>query len=157
MAHSWVVTMDWIELIRASRLLAAGQPSQEALRRAISTAYYAMFHALTTSNADLIVGPRTPANESGWIATYRSLRHYRAENPLHGWPHLFSPPLRNFAIVIGGIKAERENADYNPAANFAQNQVIAWINRAERAINDFNAASTQERAMVAIATLAGRR
>ena len=51
--------MDWIELIGAGRLLASGQPSQEALRRAISTAYYAMFHALATSNADLIVGPRT--------------------------------------------------------------------------------------------------
>ena len=32
--------------------------------------YQAMFHALTTSNADLIVGPRTPANQSDWIATY---------------------------------------------------------------------------------------
>ena len=149
--------MDWIELIRASRLLAAGQPSQEALRRAVSTTYYAMFHALTTSNADLIVGPRTPANQSDWIATYRSLRHYRAENPLHGWPHLFSPPVRNFAFVIGAIKRRRENADYNPVADFAQNQVIDWIDNAEQAIMDFNAASPQERAMVAIATLAGRR
>lgn len=149
--------MDWVELIRASRLLASGQPSQEALRRAVSTAYYAMFHALATSNADLIVGARTPVNQSDWIATYRSLQHYRAENPLHGWPHLFSPPVRNFAIVIGVIKRRREDADYNPAANFAQNQVVTWIDRAEQAIMDFNVASAQERAMVAIATLAGRR
>lgn len=149
--------MDWIELIRVSRLLAGGQPSQEALRRAVSTAYYAMFHALTTSNADLIVGPRTPDSEFDWISTYRSLQHYRAENPLHGWPHLFSPQVKNFAAVIGGIKRRRENADYNPAANFAKNQVIDWIDNAEQAINEFNAASTQERAMVAIATLAGRR
>lgn len=149
--------MDWVELIRASRLLGGGQPSQEALRRAISTAYYAMFHALAASNTDLIVGPRTPANESRWIATYRSLRHFRAQNPLHGWPHLFSSPVQNFAFVIGGIKEERENADYNPDATFVQNQVIAWIDRAERAISDFNAASPQERAMVAIATLAGQR
>jgi uncharacterized protein (UPF0332 family) len=48
--------MDPIELFRISRLLASGQPSQEALRRAISTAYYAMFHALANSNADLVVG-----------------------------------------------------------------------------------------------------
>ena len=149
--------MDWLELINASRLLAGGQPSQEALRRAVSTAYYAMFHALATSNADLIVGPKTPANESRWIATYRSLRHFRAENPLHGWPHLFSQPVRNFALVIGGIKTERENADYNPNVNFVQNEVITWINSAERAIINFNAASPQERAMVAIATLAGQR
>lgn len=149
--------MDWVELIRASRLLAGGQPSQEALRRAISTAYYAMFHALAISNADLIVGARTPANQSDWIATYRSLQHYRAENPLHGWPHLFSPPVQNFAFVIGGIKRRRENADYNPVMDFAQNEVITWIDFAERAIIEFNAASPQERAMVAIATLAGRR
>lgn len=149
--------MDWVELIRASRLLAGGQPSQEALRRAVSTAYYAMFHALATSNADLIVGAKTPANQSNWIATYRSLRHFRAQNPLHGWPHLFSTPVQNFAVVIAGIKEERENADYNPNANFTQNQVVSWIDSAERAIIEFNAASPQERAMVAIATLAGRR
>ena len=149
--------VDWTELIRVSRLLAGGQPSQEALRRAVSTAYYAMFHALTTSNADLIAGPRMPANESEWIATYRSLQHYRAENPLHGWPHLFHPPLRNFAFVIGSIKRRREDADYNPVMDFVQNDVITWIDSAERAITDFNAASSQERAMVAIATLAGRR
>ena len=149
--------MDWVELIRASRLLAAGQPSQEALRRAVSTAYYAMFHALAASNADLIVGPRTPSNQSEWIATYRSLQHFRAENPLHGWPHLFSQPIRDFALVIGSTKRRREDADYNPVANFPQNQVIIWIDRAEQAIIDFNAAPSQERAMVAIATLAGRR
>ena len=116
-----------------------------------------MFHALATSNADLIVGDKTPDNESDWIATYRAFQHYRAENPLHGWSHLFSPPVRNFAAVIGSIKRRREDADYNPAAEFAQNQVIAWINRAEQAIIDLNAASPQERAMVAVATLAGRR
>ena len=149
--------MDWVELIRTSRLLAGGQPSQEALRRAVSTAYYAMFHALATSNADLIVGTKVQVNQSNWIATYRSLRHFRAENPLHGWPHLFSLPVQNFAVVIGSIKTERENADYNPVVNFAQNQVITWIDRSEQAIIAFNAASPHERAMVAIATLAGQR
>ena len=149
--------MDWLELIRASRLLAGGQPSPEALRRAVSTAYYAMFHTLATSNADLLVGPRTPANESDWTTTYRSLRHYRAENPLHGWPHLFSPPVQHFAYIIGSIKKQREHADYNPNASFIQAQVLAWIDRAEEAIIDFNAASPQERSMVAVATLAGRR
>ena len=149
--------MDWLALIRVSRQLAGGTPSQEALRRAVSTAYYAMFHALATSNADLIVGSRTPANQSDWTATYRSLRHYRAEDPLHGWPHLFGPQVRHFGIAIAEIKKQREHADYNPNANFIQAQVLAWIDRAELAITSFNAASPQERAMVAIATLAGRR
>lgn len=149
--------MDWVELIRASRLLASGQPSQEALRRAVSTVYYAMFHALATSNADLIVGNRSQANQTNWISTYRSLRHFRAENPLHGWPHLFSPTVQNFAVVIGSNKKRREDADYNPDVNFFQNQVNTWIDRAEQAILDFNAATPQERSMVALATLAGQR
>ena len=149
--------MDWVELIRASRLLASGQPSQEALRRAVSTAYYAMFHVLATSNADIIIGPRTPANRSDWTSTYRSLRHFRAENPLYGWPHLFSQPIQNFAVIIAGIKRQREEADYNPDVNFVQPQVATWIDRAERAIIDFNASTLQERSMVAIATLAGQR
>ena len=32
------------------------QPLQDSLRRAVSTAYYAMFHALASSNADCLVG-----------------------------------------------------------------------------------------------------
>ena len=149
--------MDWLELIRASRLLARGKPSQEALRRAASTAYYAMFHALAASNADLIVGSKSTMNQDDWTTTYRSLRHFRAENPLHGWPHLFSSKVQNFAVVIGNIKKWREEADYNPDVIFFQYQVNTWIDRAEQAILDFNAASPQERSMVAIATLAGQR
>lgn len=150
--------MDWVELIRASRLLAtSGNPSQEALRRATSTAYYAMFHALATSNADLIAGTKSSTNQGEWTAVYRSLRHYRAENPLHGWTGLFSQPVQRFANVIGSVKKRRENADYNPDVVFYQNEVIVLIDRAERAIIDFNVASPQERSMVAIATLAGQR
>lgn len=103
-----------VELIRASHLLASGQPSQEALHRAVSTAYYAMFHALATSNADLIAWPKTQANQSDWTTTYRSSRHFRAESPLYGWPHLIGQPFQYFAVVIPGIKRQRENADYNP-------------------------------------------
>ena len=149
--------MDWLEFIIASRLLASGQPSQGALRRAVSTAYYAMFHALAASNANVIVGVRTPANQAQWTATYRSLRHFRAQNPLYGWHHLFSQPIQDFAAVISAIKIERENADYNPNASFSQDQVQSWIDSAEEAIIKFNDASPQERAMVAIATLAGQR
>ena len=149
--------MDPIELIMISRMLTSGQPTQEALRRAVSAAYYAMFHALAESNANLIVGARTAANHERWTDTYRSLRHVRVENMLHGWPHLFSPPIRNFAGLIANMKRQRENADYNPEANFSLQQVDNSINRAEQAIVDFTAASPQERTLAAMATLAGQR
>lgn len=149
--------MDPTELIAVSRLLATGQPTQEALRRAVSTAYYSMFHTLATSNANLIHGPRTPTNQAAWTATYRSLRHARAGTMLQGWPHLFSPAVRNFAVIIDAMKRQREYADYNPDASFTQQQVITRIANAEQAIADFNSAPLQEKALAAIATLAGQR
>ena len=149
--------MDPAELINTSHLLANGQPTQEALRRAVSTAYYAMFHTLSASNADLIEGPRTQANQATWTTTYRSLRHARAGSMVQRWPHLFSPALGNFAVIIDSMKVQREEADYNPEANFTQQQVVTWIANAEQAIADFNSAPAQERALAAIATLAGQR
>ena len=149
--------MDPVELIVAARLLSDGHPTQEALRRALSTAYYAMFHALARSNADLIVGAQNPSNQDHWISTYRSLQHFRAENPLYGWPHLFSLPMRQFGSVIADLKKQRETADYDPNATFGQQQVTTWIDRAEQAIQDFDREPFQQRSMVAIATMAGRR
>ncbi len=149
--------MDWQNLIAISRSLAAGQPSPEALRRAVSTAYYAMFHALATSIADCIHGPRTAANQTDWTGTYRSLQHRRAAHPLNRWHNLFSQPVQDFANVIGDLKYQREEADYNPIQSFTQSQVSAWIDRAEAAIIDFYQGNQQERTMVAISCLAGNR
>ena len=149
--------MNWQNLIAASRSLTAGQPSQEALRRAVSTAYYAMFHALAMSIANCIHGPRTAANQTDWTGTYRSLQHRRAASPLNRWYNLFSQPVQEFANVIGDLKYQREEADYNPMQFFTQSQVNSWINQAEAAIIDFYRASQQERTMVAISCLAGNR
>ena len=73
--------MNWEALIASSRALVtpippASQPTEEALRRAISTAYYAMFHALATSNADCIVGSiHDPTSRHAWDRVYRGLEH----------------------------------------------------------------------------------
>ena len=53
-----------MQLNMSSRLLADGQPSQRALRGAVNTAYYAMFHALLTSNGDVIVGDKKPHSKT---------------------------------------------------------------------------------------------
>ena len=43
------------DLMQAARALAE-RPTQAWLRRAVSTAYYAMFHTLAASAADLFLG-----------------------------------------------------------------------------------------------------
>ena len=59
-----VAPISWADLIGAARKLLNPTPpatgvTDAAIRRAVSTAYYAMFHALLASNANSLVGPHT--------------------------------------------------------------------------------------------------
>ena len=69
------VPIDWAALIDTARHLLtpippAAQPTPESIRRAISTTYYAMFHALLSSSADVLIGPPSDqATLSAWLFT----------------------------------------------------------------------------------------
>ena len=66
---------------------ATGAPRQSSLRRAISTAYYALFHAILTDVADQLVGKGqrdTPQyslvyRSVGWVERQRRPNTCRAE------------------------------------------------------------------------------
>lgn len=82
--------MNPYDLIRIARHLATGgvggnrgRPRQADLRRAVSTTYYALFHALSRCCADILAGS-TPAHrrQRGWQLVYRSLEHGPARSRL---------------------------------------------------------------------------
>ena len=83
--------MNWEQLIAIARLLAEsprhgearGRPQQARLRKAISAAYYAVFHALANSNADTLIGA-SPQFRSlpAWTQTYRALGHGFAKSQI---------------------------------------------------------------------------
>ena len=51
-------------------------PSREAIHRAISTTYYAVFHAISAVNADARHGvPTNRSTAQAWTNTYRQMRH----------------------------------------------------------------------------------
>ena len=79
------------DLIETARHLAesgAPQPTQADLRRAVSTAYYAMCHCLAASAADLFIGAvRNPA----WHRTYRALEHDGARGRLSMGRRMWGP------------------------------------------------------------------
>ena len=67
-------------------------PSREVIHRAISTAYYAVFHAVNTSNADIQHGaPTNAVTAQAWTNTYRQMRHGFATGSLG--QHLFYRPI----------------------------------------------------------------
>ena len=82
---------------------------QERLRRAVSTAYYATFHALANSNANTLIG--TPANShdsEAWNRTHRALEHGIARSrPRHnGRMASFPNIVRKFADMLNGPQSE---------------------------------------------------
>ena len=83
--------MNWEALIQVGMMLADldGDPHSDArvglarLRKAVSVAYYAMFHALAQNNADRLVGETDADRETdAWHRTYRALEHRAAYRQL---------------------------------------------------------------------------
>ena len=155
--------MRWQDLIATSRLLTTTphpntQPLQDSLRRAISTAYYAMFHALASSNADCLVGtPQDSLTEYAWSRIYRGLSHNAARRNLLQSRGLFSPQIEHFAGRFAQLQDQRHTADYDPNVTFTLSETIAWIGAAEEAIEGFMQIHADERKVAAIQALIGGR
>ena len=95
--------------------------------------------------------------EHAWSRIYRGLNHNTARrNLMQDWS-LFSPQVQQFAEVFAELQDERHRADYNPGKTFTLPETIAWIDRAEAAIESFMQTDADERKMVAIQSLIGRR
>ena len=159
--------MNWQHSIEAAKMLAGshetiptppGRPRQAMLRRAVSTAYYAMFHALCESNADTLVGQSPPSPHSDlWTETYRALQHRTAKNRLASYIQLVQDPaMRGFGQLFGTMQQQRISADYNPRARFVRSEVVTSIERTEAAIHAFYNIPTPTRRRLAIYLLALR-
>lgn len=146
--------MNWEQLIAIARMLATapdygerrGRPQQMQLRKAISAAYYAVFHAMAGSNADMLIGTslsfrRTPA----WTQTYRALDHGFAKSRVQNGMDAFCPEIRSFSVAFVALQEERHRADYDPNAQFTRTNTLRLINRSEAAIKDFINADPAER------------
>ncbi len=118
---------------------------QAHFRRAVSTAYYAMFHALLQNNADMLYGRETGQPKSlGWTAIYRALTHTRARSKMAPRNMSdFPDGIADFAATFLDLQQQREDADYNPNAIFTYSGTVNAINRADNDISDFFGASEE--------------
>ena len=133
-------------------------PSQADMRRAISTAYYALFHTLAASNAELIAGaPQSNVSSYAWDRVYRRLDHGRARNNLRSAISLLSQTGENFARTFIELQDQRQEADYNPNARVTLSDTINIIARAQTAIRDFTQLAQEERRLLAAQSMFDRR
>ena len=162
--------MNWEQLLELAEMLAGaplhgetrGRPQQTHLRKANSAAYYAMFHAVSNSNADTLIGATPTARRSEeWTATHRALNHGTAKSQMLNKSRMstFHADIQDFAETFIELQVQRHEADYNPnpAAPLTRTQTMRNIRRARDATQTFLAATPQERRRFATHLLFARR
>ena len=128
------------------------------LKRAISTAYYAMFHALSNSNADLVAGQSTDTQtREAWTRTYRGLDHGSARQRLAHGAASMEPAVQQFAAAFALLQQERRRADYDPHSRFIRTQVFDLIDIAETATEGLTATAPAVRRPLAAMVLLRER
>jgi hypothetical protein len=146
---------------QADKLIApppAGPPRQVDLRRAISAAYYAVFHATVAAAADQFVGiTKRATNQYGLV--YRAVDHrwlrslcedvkkptsptrYVQYAPTSG----FGPDIIAFATAVADLQQRRHAADYDSMVRVKSADAILAATTARAALQRLQSASPSQR------------
>ena len=133
-----------------------GRPRQAELRRAISAAYYALFHTLALCGANTLVGTtRAGRSRQSWSQVYRALEHGHARNQCNNRTAMrrFSLETQKFGAVFVRMQRERQSADYDPGASFSRSEAIEFVDEAARVIAEFENVDASERRAFAVFVL----
>ena len=146
---------DLIVTARRTVATGPGAPKQSDLRRATSTAYYALFHCLARCCADTFAGKgRALRRAPAWRQAYRALEHGNARAQCtRPYIRTFPPRIRSFAESFTDLQGKRHLADYDPFGRWVKGQVEEDIDGAEGAIEDFERTPAQDRRAFAVYVL----
>ena len=143
-------------LVQADHLckLSPKRPKQANLRRAVSTSYYAVFHALCWSNANVLAGMGIARPQRAWLQTYRAVDHAQAktrckETKGKGFP----ASIQAFADCFTSLQEYRHRADYSPDQHFTKQEVSAIVGLARSAVAAIGNAPVKDRRAFAIHVL----
>jgi hypothetical protein len=128
------------------------RPREVFMRRAVSTAYYAMFHALARLCADQLIGG-THWKTGAWSRVYRALEHKAAKSILRSAEVAgLAPAIAAFGEAFAVLQERRIQADYDPVPfRYYFNETASLIDLAKTAIEGLNALSPDEcRALAAL-------
>jgi hypothetical protein len=148
-------------LALADRLAKASprRPRQADLHKAVSAAYYALFHAIAKNAADCLVGTvRATRPDRAWVQTYRALDHGPAKaacEAAHNMP--FPPEIKDCANVFVELQKERHDADYHPHHRLTRVDTLKLIEKARAAIAGLRGAPMNDRRAFAVHVLMKRR
>lgn len=128
------------------------RPKQANLRRAISAAYYALFHFLVDQSCRNIMGTQHSQAayrhvlarafaHSGMRAACESYAGGTLkQNAQKGLPASFTIPdeIMSIADTFVALQEKRHSADYDLSERFSRSEVLADVREVETAIRQFN-------------------
>lgn len=160
-------------LDQADRLIAppgGGAPRQADLRRAISNAYYAVFHVVVAQAADDFIG-RTHRASPRYALVYRSIDHkslrklcedvkktplpakYSNYSPRGG----FGPDLIALANAVVDLQEKRHLADYDTLFRVKMSDAVLAVATGRTALDRFrNANRTSRKAFLSLLVFSPR-
>ena len=117
--------------------------TQADYRRAVSAAYYAIFHLIGEECGQRWLG----ASPEAETAVQRALDHVAVRNVSGQFKNVWRswsganiavpPPLERFASTVTNLQIERHSADYDNSRNWTEGEVLDRINSAEYAVHDW--------------------
>ena len=115
----------------------ASRPRQTELKRAVSAAYYALFHALCLYIANLWIGTKPDSRgKDAWQQAYRTLEHGKTKAACLRIKDSkkFTQLLRYVAEIFLELLRARHRADYDSLSRFSRIEAMRYIEAAELAI-----------------------
>jgi uncharacterized protein (UPF0332 family) len=143
-----------------------GRPRQASLRRAISTAYYALFHLLAYESAHLMA-PRRPTRLRAQVQRAFDHGHMNrvckqfaqgsqgalSEQTQKLVTATIEPEIARVASVFVALQEARHTVDYDVTARFSRLSVLRYIAVVQRAFRNWNRVRGRRNAKVFLAAL----
>ena len=147
---------DLMETARRLTESGAARPTETDLRRAVSTAYYALFHCLAGTAADLLTGS---SGSPEWQQVYRALEHGKARSACQQQDVMreFPTEVRTFADTFVDLQKARQQADYAHEGEYSKPDALETINTVDGVINEFEQADIRHQRSFAVHVLFKRR
>lgn len=138
----------------ADKLIEEGPSSSAFKRRAVSTAYYAVFHALARSCADSLL-PRAARSSEEYSRIYRALDHGTLKTEFGKSPLKNRETLRKIGDLVVRLQSERHLADYCPPSEkkFSRREAQKLVDQDRQAINEINSLDEADRRTLATCLL----
>lgn len=136
----------------ADHLLSHETRSVAFRRRAVSTAYYAAFHAVDKLCADYLTRSAPRASDE-YLRVYRALDHAPLKTAFARSPLKDMPRLSQIGSSLVTLQTERHRADYlPPIANiFTRDRALLLVEMAREVVREIEAIKPRDEACRALA------